>query len=75
MVKDAINAVESLCRYNVLIEQPFVQIAFVLILKSHVAFRWNFTEAAVTRHNDKPLDKMDYDAGIDSREVNRVPKT
>ena len=67
MVKDTINAVESLCRYNVLIEQFFVQIAFVLIFKLDMAFRWNFTKVAVTRHNDKPLDKMNYDAGIDSR--------
>ncbi len=67
MVEDTVNTIESLCRYNVFIEQSLVQIAFALIFKLHVAFRWNFTKAAVTRHNDKPLDKMDYDAGIDSR--------
>ena len=67
MVEDTVNTIESLCRYNVLIEQSFVQIAFVLIFKLNMAFRWNFTKAAVTRHNDKPLNKVDYDAGIDFR--------
>ena len=57
MVKDAIDAIESLSRDNMFIEQALIQIAFALILKLHVAFGWNFTEAAVARHNDKPLKK------------------
>lgn len=66
MVKDAVNSIKSLCRYDMLIEQTLIQKAFALIFKLHVAFGWNFTEAAVARHNDKPLDKMDYDAGTGS---------
>ena len=67
MIENAVDAIEPLSRDHMFIEQSLVQIAFALILKLHVAFGWNFTEAAVARHNDKPLNKVDYDAGIDFR--------
>ena len=52
MVKDAIDAIESLSRDNMFIEQALIQIAFALIFKLHVAFGGDFPEAAVARHND-----------------------
>lgn len=74
MIEYTVNSIKTLCRYDMLIEQTLIQIAFARIFKLHVAFGWNFTEAAVARHNDKPLDKMDYDAGTSSRLENRIQK-
>ena len=71
MVKDAIDAIESLSCDNMFIEQALIQIAFALIFKLHVAFGGDFPEAAVARHNDKPLKKMGYWAGIDSHWENQ----
>ena len=71
MVKDAIDAIESLSRNNMFIEQALIQIAFALIFKLHVAFGGDFPEAAVARHNDKPLKKMGYWAGSDSHWENQ----